>query len=287
MNISDAIEGFLLDRRQARCSEDTLRWYKQKLRRWQRDMQQMGVESIEQITIGHLRQFLVDVQETVADAENPRKPTNGEGKKVSSLTVHGYAQVIKTFCKWLYMEELLDKNPATRLEMPKVGKYVIKTFTVEHLEAMLSECDTSTPLGFRNYVMIALMADTGIRLGEIIRLTVDNFCQVNAQGKSHIKVLGKGQKEREVGVSPEVAKLLWKYIKVYRQSRTPDEQRLFLGRNGKPLGKRGVEAIVERIRDAAGIANVRCSPHTFRHSFAVAYLEQGGDIYKLSKEVTV
>jgi site-specific recombinase XerD len=201
MKISDAIEGFLLDRRQARCSEDTLRWYKQKLGRWQRAMQDLGVEHIEQITIGHLRKFLVDVQETVADAENPHKPTNGEGKKVSDLTVHGYAQVIKTFCKWLYMEELLDKNPSTRLEMPKVGKYVIKTFTVEHLEAMLSECDTSTPLGFRDYVMVALMADTGIRLGEIIRLTADNFYQVNAQGKSHIKVIGKGRKEREVGVS--------------------------------------------------------------------------------------
>jgi integrase/recombinase XerD len=60
---------------------------------------------------------------------------------------------------------------------------------------------------------------------------------------------------------------------------------MFLSRYGKPLGKRGVEAIVERIRDAAGIADVRCSPHTFRHSFAVAYLEQGGDIYKLSKEL--
>ncbi len=284
MKITDAIEGFLLDR-QMRCSVDILRWYKQKLGRWQRYMTNVGAENIEQITIGHLRQFLVDVQATVADEENPRKPTNTEGQKVSDLTVHGYAQVVKTFCKWLYLEELLEKNPSARLEMPKVGKYLIKAFSLEHLEAMLGACDTATVLGYRDYVMVALMADTGIRLGELIGLTVENFYQVNAQGSSHIKVRGKSKKEREVGVSPQVAKLLWKYIKAYRHPLTPSEQRIFVSRYGKPLGKRGVEAIVERLRDAAGIDDVRCSPHTFRHTFSVAYLEQGGDIYKLSKEL--
>ena len=147
--------------------------------------------------------------------------------------------MIKTFCRWLYLEELLDKDPSARLARPKVGSYVIQPFTVDHLEAMLGACDTSTPLGFRDYAMIALMADTGIRLSELISLTADNFYQVNSQGKSHIKVLGKGKREREVGVSAQVAKLLWRYLRVHRHPRNPDEQRLFLSRHGPRTDARG------------------------------------------------
>lgn len=284
MKIQDAIEGFLLDRR-PQCSDDTMRWYKQKLGRWQRYMEAQGVTAVEQITVGHLRAFIVEVARTIVDAENPYKPTVENGRSISDLTVHGYAQVVKTFCRWLYQEELLDKDPSARLAMPKVGKYVIKAFTVEHLEAMLGVCDISTPLGFRDYTLVALMADTGIRLGEIVTLTMDNFYQVNSQGKSHIKVLGKGKREREVEVSPQVAKLLWKYLRLHRHPKDPGERRVFLGRYGASLGRRGVEDAVSRLRDAAGIADVRCSPHTFRHTFSTMYLEQGGALEKLSREL--
>jgi len=285
VKIQDAIEGFVLDRR-PQCSDDTMRWYQQKLGRWRRYMEAQGVCDIGQITVGHLRAFLVDLPGTVADAQNPRKPTNDEGRAISDQTVHGYAQVVKTFCRWLYHEELLDKDPSARLAMPKVGTYVIAAFTVEHLEAMLGACDTSKPLGFRDYAMIALMADTGIRLGELTQLRADHFYQVNAQGKSHIKVLGKGKREREVGVSPQVAKLLWKYLRLHRRPADPAEQRIFIGRYGRPLGRRGVERVVERVRDAAGITDsVRCSPHTFRHTFSTMYLEQGGALERLSREL--
>jgi site-specific recombinase XerD len=284
MKIQDAIEGFLLDRR-PQCSDDTMRWYKQKLGRWRRYMDSVGVTTIEQITVGHLRAFIVEIQQTPADAENPFKPTKEDGSTISDLTVHGYAQVVKTFCRWIYQEELVDKDPSARLAMPKVGKYVIEPFSVEHLEAMLSACDKRTPLGFRDYTMVTLMADTGIRLSELIGLTLDNFYQVNSQGKSHIKVLGKGKREREVGVSPQVAKLLWKYTRMYRQPRNPSDKHIFLGRYGKPMGKRGIEDVISRLREAAGIDDVRCSPHTFRHTFSTMYLEQGGTLEKLSREL--
>lgn len=275
----------MLDRQGKDCAPDTLRWYGQKLKRWQRSINDRGVQDIEQITVAHLRAFLVELQGTVANGENPFKPDNPEGKRLSDLTVHGYAEVIKAFCHWLYLDELLDKDPSARLAMPKVGSYVVKSFTVQHLDAMLEACDTRTALGFRDFAMVALMADTGLRLGELIRLTVDNFIQVNRQGKSHIRVIGKGKREREIGVSPQVAKLLWKYLRLHRQARTPDEQLLFLGRYGKSLTQRGVEDIVQRLRDKAGIDDVRCSPHTFRHTFAVEYMERGGDIFKLSREL--
>ena len=86
-------------------------------------------------------------------------------------------------------------------------------------------------------------------------------------------------------MSPSVAKLLWKYLRVHRHPRDPSEQRIFIGRYGRALTTRGVEDLFHRIRDAAGITNVRCSPHTFRHTFSTLYLEQGGAIQKLSREL--
>jgi site-specific recombinase XerD len=284
MKIQDAIEGFLLDRR-PQCSDDTMRWYKQKLGRWRRWMDTQGVTEIERITVGHLRVFIVAIQDTPVDVANPYKPAKEDGSKISDLTVHGYAQVVKTFCRWIYQEELVDKDPSAWLAMPKVGKYLIKAFSVEHLEAMLAVCDKRTPLGFRDYTMVALMADTGIRLSELTSLTIDNFYQVNSQGKSHIKVLGKGKREREVGVSPQVAKLLWKYTRLHRHPANPNDKHLFVGRYGRPMSQRGVESIIYRLREAAGIDGVRCSPHTFRHTFSTMYLEQGGTLEKLSREL--
>ncbi len=99
------------------------------------------------------------------------------------------------------------------------------------------------------------------------------------------KVLGKGKREREIGVSPQVAKLLWKYIRLYRAPKDPNERTIFLGRYSTPLGRRGVEDAVQRVRDLAGISGVRCSPHTFRHTFSTMYLEQGGPIERLSREL--
>lgn len=292
MKIQDAIEGFLLDRR-PQCSDDTMRWYKQKLGRWSRYMETKGVTEIERITVAHLRTFLVDMQNAelpkpdgdVEEADSAEGAENATSRKMSDLTLHGYAQVVKTFCRWLYLEELLDKNPSARLALPKVGSYVIKAFTRQHLEAMLDVCDKSKSLGFRDYTMVALMADTGVRLGELAGLTLDNFYQVDSQGKSHIKVLGKGKREREVGVSPQVAKLLWKYARVHRHPKDPNERHIFVGRYGNPLSKRGIEDLIFRIREAAGITDVRCSPHTFRHTFSTMYLEQGGTIHKLSREL--
>ena len=108
---------------------------------------------------------------------------------------------------------------------------------------------------------------------------------MNSQKKSHIKVRGKGNREREIGVSPQVAKLVWKYSRLYRHSKQPDEQRIFVVRYGEPLSKRGIEAIVTRVRFASGITDVQCPPHTFRRTFSTMCLVQGGAIEKLSREL--
>ena len=91
---------------------------------------------------------------------------------------------------------------------------------------MLATCDTSTPVGFRNYVLLLVLLDTGMRASELCGLQVTDIHD------RYLKVLGKGRKEREIGLHPEVAKLVWKYIHKYRKPSDSNETTLFIGRRG-------------------------------------------------------
>lgn len=268
MRIADAIEGFLLDRSTAKCSLATLRWYRYKLRMFVVAMAKRDVTDIEAIKVQHLRTFVMELQSTVADVNNPYKPTRKDNEKLSDLTVRGFVQVIKTFCKWLFMEELLAEDPSLRLKRPKVAKYMIRTFTVQNLQDMLAECDRRSHLGFRNYTIILLLCDTGIRLGELCNMHLDDF-HLGASGQeSFITVFGKGSKERKVGISPAIAKCLWKYISVHRHATDNKESHLFIGHYGKALAAPAVQDMLKQIKRRIGLEGVRVSPHTFRHTFS-------------------
>lgn len=280
MKLIDAAKGYLLSRKGS-CNEETLRWYRQKLELLCQVLEQeYEVTRLEKVTVTHLRLFIDRVRETNADENNPHKPTR-EDKKVTDITVKGYVQVVKGFFNWCIKEELIKKNPVVNLENPKVSRYVIKTFTEAQINLMLSACDTKTMIGFRDYTIILLLLDTGIRVAELARLTLDRV-HISVTTHAFIKVMGKGRKEREVGISPNVAECLWKYINIYRKPKDERERALFINLFGVPLTLVGVEQMLQEIAKKTNITGVRVSPHTFRHTFSRMFLENGGDVYKLS-----
>lgn len=280
MKLVEAIKGYLLSRR-AKCNEKTIEWYRQKLSHFCLVMEQeYEITRLEKVTTTHLRLFVEHMKETKANSNNPHKPTRDD-VTVRDVTVKGYVQVIKGFFGWCVKEELLKKNPTTNLDNPKVGRYVIKTFTGDQIRAMLAACDISTMIGFRDYTIILLLLDTGIRVSELCGLTLDRV-YLSVINQAFIKVMGKGRKEREVGISTNVAECLWKYINVHRAPKDKDEQSLFINLFGAPLTLAGVEQMLQEVAKRSGVTGVRVSPHTFRHTFARMFLENGGDVYKLS-----
>ncbi len=276
MKVQDAIKGYLLDGQVRNLSEKTLIWYKQKLHHLAAVLEEeQGVTELEQVLPAHLRAFVLRVQQTKSHENNPMRPTQEKG--VSLLTVKGYVQVLKTFFAWCVEEELLSSSPAQRLKLPKVPAYLVMTVTTDQLHEMLAACDTKTRLGFRDYVLLLVLLDTGVRVSELQGLTIDQVQE------DYIVVFGKGRKEREIGISPEVRKLLWKYLAKYRHPATPAIREVFLNRWGEPLTVNGIEQIVRRIKERAGVDKIRVSPHTFRHTFARMFLERGGEVYRLSR----
>jgi site-specific recombinase XerD len=277
MELRDAIKGYLLDGQVRGLTPKTLEWYRQKLQHFAAVLaQEQEITQLEAITPIHLRVFVLYMQQTKADENNPVKPTDSE-RVVSPLTVKGYVQVIRGFFTWCIEEELVTTNPALRLKIPKVPDYLITTFTADQLRDMVAVCDMRTHLGFRDYTLMLLLLDTGIRVSELCGLTIE---QVH---EDYITVFGKGRKEREVGISPEVRKLLWKYLAQHRRPASPDTREVFLNARGQPLTPNGVEQLLQRVKEQAGIEGVRVSAHTFRHTFARMFLERGGEVYKLSR----
>ncbi|HYU77318.1 MAG TPA: tyrosine-type recombinase/integrase [Ktedonobacteraceae bacterium] len=243
------------------------------------------VTDLEQVTVLHLRECVACLLKTPLVSLASKYSDNPSPLDVN--TVRAHVRVWKSFFGWCYREELIERNPADRrLALPKPLKKVTETFSDEHLQKILSSCDLSTDEGYRDYIVLLLLLDTGVRLAEIGNLRLEDFHD------SYIKVLGKGRKEREIGLHPEVGKMLWRYIHKFRKPVHPDEPSLFLScgkRNrGQAFRAGGVSSLLRRIKRVTGLdvdANVRLSAHTFRHTFARMYMEQGGEILSLSREL--
>jgi site-specific recombinase XerD len=229
------------------------------------------------VTPNAVRAFVVHLQGLRAHELNPRVPARD--KPFAALTIKGYVRVVKAFFAWCKREGLLfdHEDPTARLPRVKVPHYVIPTFTPEQMAAMLDACDVTTALGFRDYVLLLMLMDTGIRVSELCGLTLDGVHE------GYITVFGKGSKEREVGIGPTVSRALWKYLHQFRRPRAERDTRVCLGANSLPMTRNGVYQALRRIGERAGIEGVRLSPHTFRHSFARMWLENGGELFNLSR----
>ncbi len=281
MRLDETVKHFLMDVRARNRTEHTLVSYTQRLGVLVRLLLELcQVTELERVKVVHLR---ICVQHLL-DAGSSSVRGRGRGGKCAPLeeldanTVRGYVRVWKAFFNWCYQEELMDVNVVARLRSPEPVKKIKPAFTVEHIQRMLDLCDTSTDIGFRNYVVLLLFLDTGARLSELCGLNVED---VHDQ---FVKVLGKGRKEREIGIRQEVSKLLWRYVHKYRRPSSPDEHALFLA-HGKRMSVGTVKMFLRDIKRRSGIDGVRVSAHTFRHTFAKLYLKRGGELFKLSREL--
>jgi site-specific recombinase XerD len=230
------------------------------------------------IGVEELRRFVVYLRERPRFAHHRLTPPQ-EGH-LSGHTVNGYMRALQSFWSWLKREDLIDSNPFEKLKIPRAPKKVIPVFTEEHLRQLLGAVDITTPIGYRDYTIIIILLDTGIRCSELTGL---HLADVNLESRL-MKVWGKGSKERVVPIGAKVQKALWKYLARYRpEPATPRYDQVFLTRDGYPITKDRLEAVIERYGKKAGITGVRVSPHTFRHTMAVTFLRNGGDVFSLQR----
>ena len=204
------------------------------------------------------------------------------GKPLSTYTIRGYAVNVKAFLNWCAKEDLITSTLPRRIPMPRIEQKVIEVFTDEQIGALFKACEKEGDISLevRDRALLSVLIDTGIRANEACGLTLN--CVFLSPNEAYLKVYGKGSKWREVGLGKQARTILHRYITRHRKAER-GEKHVFLNRYGRPLTVSGIDQLLERLNGSARLQGVRVSAHTFRHSYALNYLKNGGDIYRLSR----
>lgn len=183
---------------------------------------------------------------------------------------------IKSFYKYLLLENVLNVDPTALLEAPKLGRKLPDTLNIEDINMILEAIDLSTPEGQRNKAMLETLYSCGLRVSELVNLKISNLFF----NDGFIKVIGKGDKERLVPIGSVAIKQITIYqteIRCHLAIKKEHEDILFLNRRGAKLTRVMVFTIIKRLAEKSGIKK-HISPHTFRHSFATHLIEGGADL---------
>lgn len=202
-------------------------------------------------------------------------------KTMQGITQVGYYRRLTTFYNFLVSDGILVDNIMKRVEKPKAGKRLIQSFNSREVHTMLNAYDVNTFIGRRNYTLLCLILATGLRRSEFLSLNIED---VHLQD-DYIRIIGKGDKERIVPISKSLSITLRKYIKAraeYLRNR-PDTNAFIISKYGKRLSKDGSNSIFRKLRIDYKLTGKRFSAHTWRHTFAKAFLLNGGDVFTLQE----
>ena len=194
-------------------------------------------------------------------------------------TVQTYFRHFSALFQFIIEEGYLEASPMESLRPPIVRSDQVQPFTPDQTAGLLAAARRSNHPR-RDTALLLFLLDTGARASEVCKLKVKDL---DMQGRKCI-VHGKGDKTRSLYFGRDTTKALWNLLK--EEPREPDEH-LFTGdrgeRSGDPLTRSGVLQLINRLGKAAKVEACRCSPHTFRHTFAIEFLRGGGNVFTLQQ----
>lgn len=242
------------------------------------------IEMIGDITPQILREYVYFLTHDKPKWEG--HPTLTEKSKtergLSPHSVNIRLATMKAFYRWLHNEGYIPSNPAANIKKQPVEEDKIGAFTDEQVEALLAQPDQRTYAGFRDYVLMRLLLETGLRINEALSLTA---ADIDVKMRM-ITLEGSRTKNRKTRVIPLSSDLIRLLLDLIAENKTyfPDAEHIFLSNMGDPISQSNITDRIKEYGVKAGIADqVRVSPHTFRHTFALNFLMAGGDIIALQR----
>ena len=183
---------------------------------------------------------------------------------------------LRSFFDYMIFESYRVSNPTDLIEAPKLGRKLPDVLGLNEVDLLLEQIDLGHPQGYRNRAMLEMLYGSGIRVSELVNLSLSNlFFEENL-----IRVTGKGNKQRLVPMGKFTKKFILFYINDSRTQQKIDsvyQDIVFLNRNGKILTRQMIFTIIKQLALKANIKK-KIGPHTFRHSFATHLLENGADL---------
>ena len=214
---------------------------------------------IENVTLDDLHNFIADLHDLGISSRSQARIISG----------------IKSFFRFLRLENIIPVNPALLLESPRIGLKLPEVLSVEEIDRMISCIDLSSNEGQRNRAIIETLYSCGLRVSELINLEINKISLED----EYITVVGKGNKERLIPISSTAIKEIELYLEDRKSLniKPGEENILFLNRRGHRLTRVVVFYIIKQQAKLAGIRK-EISPHTLRHSFASHLLEGGANL---------
>jgi len=278
-SLKSLVQGFVLTKQTEGKSPRTVEFYSENLKRflWYASRQDWS-DDIRMLTEWHIREFL-----SYLANEKRRWGLEGNGSetsqaKVSHTTVHHYFVVLANFFGWVVREGFLEESPTAKIKVAKPKVKVIKPYTPEEICRMIAVCDfdyanNAKFLGSRNKAIVLVLLDSGVRLSELVGMTLEDVNTSNG----HVRVMGKGSKERMVRIGKVTQKALWRYL-MHRPG--SGYQELWLGEEQRPLSCGAVQCLIKRLKERASI-NGSGTVHRFRHTFALNFLRVDRNVFNL------
>lgn len=247
----ELLERFIASKKLEGRSEKTLKYYKNTVDKM------LGIidKNVKAVTTDDLRKYLSDYQS---------RPT------VSKQSVDNIRRNLSSFFTWLEDENYILKSPVRRIHKIKTSKTVKETYSDDEMERLRDSCTE-----IRNLAMIELLSSTGMRVGELVLLNIDD---INFNERECI-VLGKGDKERIVYFDARTKLHLLEYLK----RRVDNNPALFVGLRSphNRLGIGGIELMIRKLGRSIGVKN--CHPHKFRRTMATVAIDKGMPIEQVQK----
>ena len=215
--------------------------------------------SLKDVSLDHLHNFIATLHDLGISSRSQARIISG----------------IKSFFRFLKLENHIDTNPTLLLESPRVGRKLPEVLSIEEIDEIISCIDLSANEGQRNRAIIETLYSCGLRVSELINLEINKIFLE----EEYIVIKGKGNKERIVPISPTAIHEIKLYLDDRRHLdiKPGEENILFLNRRGRRLTRVMIFYIIKQL---AELANIRkeISPHTLRHSFATHLLEGGANL---------
>jgi integrase/recombinase XerD len=274
MNTTTAVEGFVLSYLADGYSPKTMDGYQRSLVRMARFLDDPDPASI---TTEDIRNFLLHLRQHTA---------------LSQSSIQVVWRSIRSFYNWA-SQSLKIERPDKDIPMPKATTRAVSPLSEDEIHSLLDNCEymrsantkgrrpfaMRRPTAIRDKALLLFLLDTGVRVGECVRMRVKDVDQKT--GEAFIKPYGSGRKtkSRFVYLGKSARRALWLYL----ASREPedDDAPLFATKSESPMNNSSIRLLLGRLGNRAGVK--RCHPHRFRHTFAVQYLRNGGDVFTLQR----
>jgi len=259
----DCLDMFIRDRKAADRAEDTIRYYREQLIYFRDAFEKAGVNTrLNRITHDDITEYFIEYSLNV--------------RKIQRSTLNTRLRAVRAFMNWAVQRGIIEESPMKDIVISSTASSRIETYSREQLREMFRQPDLETFVGLRDYTIMTLFLETGVRVRELVDIKIGDIRWEDSQ----IIIGGKNREWRLVPFQARARRVLKRYLKARGESFVDS---LFITHDDGKMSRKAVQDRISKYGRMAGIDDVRNSPHTFRHTFAKMSVINGANLFDLQK----